>query len=40
MRDDGPGVFRTWREAVRYISWWLVAALVIVIFVLLGIKIL
>jgi hypothetical protein len=40
MDDDGPGMFRTWQEAVRYISWWFVALLVIVIIVLLLVKLL
>jgi hypothetical protein len=42
MSDDDPkpGVFRTRKEAVRYIAWWVVGLLSIVIIVFLAVKLL
>jgi len=38
MSDDDPGMFRTRKEAVRYIAWWVVGFLLFVIIVLLAVK--
>jgi hypothetical protein len=40
MPDNGPGLFRTWQEAVRHIAWWMAALLSIVIIVFLAVKLL